>query len=337
MSHITILGIESSCDDTSAAVLRDGIVLSNLTANQSIHEKYGGVVPELASRAHQENILPVVHQALSDARLKLEDIDAVAYTLGPGLMGSLMVGSSFAKGLSIGLNKPLIEVHHMKAHVLAHMIIDDAQEQPEFPFLCLVVSGGHTLIVKAESPMDMTILGTTLDDAAGEAFDKCAKILGFPYPGGPLIDQNANGGDPHRFRFPVSDIPNLDYSFSGLKTAVLYFIRDQVKADPKFIESNLIDICASIQYTIVKTLMQKLELAIKQTGINQVGIAGGVSANSLLRSNLLQLKERGVSAYVPKFEFCTDNAAMIAIYGHYMYKEGFLGKLEASPQARLEF
>ena len=256
MSHITILGIESSCDDTSAAVLRDGIVLSNLTANQSIHEKYGGVVPELASRAHQENILPVVHQALSDARLKLEDIDAVAYTLGPGLMGSLMVGSSFAKGLSIGLNKPLIEVHHMKAHVLAHMIIDDAQEQPEFPFLCLVVSGGHTLIVKAESPMDMTILGTTLDDAAGEAFDKCAKILGFPYPGGPLIDQNANGGDPHRFRFPVSDIPNLDYSFSGLKTAVLYFIRDQVKADPKFIESNLIDICASIQYTIVKTLMQ---------------------------------------------------------------------------------
>lgn len=337
MGHITILGIESSCDDTSAAVLRDGHVLSNLTANQSVHEKFGGVVPELASRAHQENILPVVHQALHEAQIELSEIDAIAYTVGPGLMGSLMVGSSFAKGLSISLKKPLIEVHHMKAHVLALLIEDEEQKRPEFPFLTLVVSGGHTLIVQANSPSDLQVLGTTLDDAAGEAFDKCAKILGLPYPGGPLIDKHAKDGDPNRFEFPISVIPDLDYSFSGLKTAVLYFVRDQVKGDPKFIEDNLSDLCASIQHTIVKTLMQKLRLAIDQSGIKHVGIAGGVSANSLLRSNLLQLHEEGITAYVPKFEFCTDNAAMIAIYGHYLYKDGQFGQLDAAPKARLAF
>lgn len=337
MQHITILGIESSCDETSASVIRDGRVLSNFIANQSIHEKYGGVVPELASRAHQSNIVPVVKMALEQARVNLDEIDAIAYTAGPGLIGALMVGSSFAKGLSISLNKPLIEAHHMKAHVLAHFIKEENKPMPTLPFLCLTVSGGHTQIVLVEQPLDQKVIGTTIDDAAGEAFDKAAKILGLPYPGGPLIDKYAEGGDPQRFSFPISDIPDLDFSFSGLKTAVLYFVRDHVKVNPNFVSENLNDICASVQHTIVETLMRKFEKAMDETGVKSVGIAGGVSANSLLRKRMLALCDKGCEVFVPKFEFCTDNAAMIAIYGHYMYEEQRFGRLNTAPKARMEY
>lgn len=337
MKQVTILGIESSCDETSAAVLRDRTVLSNVIANQSVHEKYGGVVPELASRAHQSNIVPVVHRALEDAGVSLQELDAIAYTIGPGLIGALMVGSSFAKGLSLGLGIPLIEVHHMKAHVLAHFIKDPVQNNPEPPFLCLTVSGGHTQIVLVKSPMEQEVIGETRDDAAGEAFDKSAKILGLPYPGGPLIDKHAKQGDPHRFSFAKPDIEGLDFSFSGLKTSVLYFVRDQLKLDEQFLQKSLDDLCASIQHTIVSILMDKMRRAIKETGIRKVAIAGGVSANSHLRSSMLELQQEGCEVFVPKFEFCTDNAAMIAIYGHYRFLVGEKGSLSSAPKARLSF
>jgi len=337
VQHITILGIESSCDETSASIIRDGRVLSNFIANQEIHEKYGGVVPELASRAHQSNIVPVVNSAIVQAGIQRHEIDAIAYTAGPGLIGALMVGSSFAKGLSISLNKPLIEAHHMKAHVLAHFIEEEGKTLPTLPFLCLTVSGGHTQIVLVEEPLNQKVIGTTIDDAAGEAFDKAAKILGLPYPGGPLIDKYAQEGDPFKFKFPISDIPGLDYSFSGLKTAVLYFVRDQIKTNPAFVEENLNDICASVQHTIVETLLAKFEKAMEQTGVKSIGIAGGVSANSLLRKRMLALSEKGCDVFVPKFEFCTDNAAMIAIYGYYMYKENHFGDLSTAPKARMGY
>lgn len=308
-----------------------------MIANQEVHEAYGGVVPELASRAHQSNILPVVDSAIARAGIQKQEIDAIAYTTGPGLIGALMVGSSFAKGLSIALQRPLVEVHHMQAHVLAHFINDDDQRMPELPFLCLTVSGGHTQIVLVRSPLEQEVIGSTLDDAAGEAFDKSAKILGLPYPGGPLVDQHAKDGDPERFSFPIADISGLDYSFSGLKTAILYKVRDGLKQDSNFVKANLNDLCASIQHTIVNTLLLKLKKAIEETGIKHVALAGGVSANSLLRSRILELEGNGCKAYVPKFEFCTDNAAMIGIYGHYKFIQGSFGQLDTAPRARWAF
>jgi len=334
---VTILGIESSCDETSAAVLQDKTVLSNFIANQRIHESYGGVVPELASRAHQSNIVPVVHEALKKAGVPMTDIDAIAYTAGPGLIGALMVGSSFAKGLSIALGIPLIEVHHMKAHALAHFIIDPAQSNPEPPFLCLTVSGGHTQIVVVESPLSQRVIGETRDDAAGEAFDKCAKILGLPYPGGPLLDKLSQSGDPDKYTFTKPDIPGLDFSFSGLKTNVLYFVRDRLKTDEHFLDREINHLCASIQRTIVDVLMDKMQLAVQQTGIGKVAIAGGVSANSELRKRMLQLQRTGCEVFLPKFEFCTDNAAMIAIYGHYQFLAHNFGSLSTVPKARLAY
>lgn len=336
MKPITILAIESSCDETSAAVLKNQKVLSNVIANQSVHAEFGGVVPELASRAHQSNILPVVDRALKEAGTALNDLDAIAYTTGPGLIGALMVGSAFAKGLSIALGKPLIEVHHMQAHVLAHFIEDETQRVPELPFLCLTVSGGHTQIVKVEAPLRQIIIGKTLDDAAGEAFDKAAKLLGLPYPGGPLLDQYAQKGDPKRFDFPIADIPELDFSFSGLKTAILYHLQKELRANENYISQNIHDLCASIQYTIVETLMRKIEKATKQFGIERVALAGGVSANSLLRSRFLELERKGFEVYLPKFEFCTDNAAMIGIYAYFKYHNGEFGKLSTAPRARWE-
>jgi N6-L-threonylcarbamoyladenine synthase len=315
--------------------MRDQVVLSNYIANQDIHEQYSGVVPELASRAHQSNILPVVDRAIRDAGITLDEIDAVAYTMGPGLIGALMVGSSFAKGLSISTGKPLIEVHHMQAHVLAHFIRTEEQRIPTLPFLCLTVSGGHSQIVRVDAPLHQVVIGKTLDDAAGEAFDKAAKILGLPYPGGPLIDQYARQGNPERFQFPIADIPDFDYSFSGLKTAILYFVRDARKDHPSFVEDHLADICASVQHTIVETLLQKLKIAIQHTGIRHIGIAGGVSANSLLRARLLELEAEGCEVYLPKFEFCTDNAAMIAAYGHFKFIQKEFGGLDKAPQARI--
>lgn len=334
MKPITILGIESSCDDTSAAVLRDRCVLSNIIANQSVHEKYGGVVPELASRAHQSNIVPVLDQAIKQAGISLNEIDAIAYTLGPGLMGALMVGSSFAKGLSLGLNIPLLEVHHMKAHVLAHLILDKDQGNPEFPFLCLTVSGGHTQLLIVKSPAEFELIGQTRDDAAGEAFDKTAKIIGLPYPGGPLIDKYALKGDSNKFKFSKPSIPDLDFSFSGIKTSVLYSVRDQVKENPSFIDENRHDLSASIQKTIVDTLMNKVHDAIEQTGIKSIAIAGGVSANSALRKAILDLRIAGCEVFIPKFEYCTDNAAMIAVHGHYLYLDKTFGDLSSAPKAR---
>jgi len=337
MKHITILGIESSCDDTSAAIVQDRVVLSNVVAGQDVHQKYGGVVPELASRAHQSNIVPVVSEAIKRASVSLSEIDAISYTVGPGLMGALMVGSSFAKGLSISQNIPLIEAHHMKSHVLAHFVDTPGELNPELPFLCLTVSGGHTQIVLVEDHLKQTVIGETRDDAAGEAFDKAAKIIGLPYPGGPLIDKHAKGGDPMRYSFPIAQIPELDFSFSGLKTAILYFLRDNSKADAGFVDNNLNDICASIQHTIVETLIQKVLKASKQTGIKTIGIAGGVSANSLLRSRMLALSDQGYQIYLPKFEYCTDNAAMIAIYGHYEFIHKNFGSLSTAPKARMAF
>jgi N6-L-threonylcarbamoyladenine synthase len=333
--NIYILAIESSCDDTAAAVLLNDKLLSNVVATQDIHQKYGGVVPELASRAHQQNIVPVIHQAIAQANIDKKDINAIAFTRGPGLMGSLLVGTSFAKSLAMGLNVPLIEVNHMQAHILAHFIDEENFSKPEFPFLALTISGGHTQIVKVTDHFEMEVLGQAIDDAVGEAFDKSAKILGMPYPGGPLIDKYAQSGNPKAFKFTKPKVAGLDFSFSGLKTAVLYFIQKQVKENPKFIEENRDDICASIQYTIVEILMDKLKIAVKQTGINQIAIGGGVSANSGIRKTLKEAEKKyGWKTYVPKFEYTTDNAAMIGIVGYYKYLKGDFATLSVTAQAR---
>ncbi|OMP76207.1 MULTISPECIES: tRNA (adenosine(37)-N6)-threonylcarbamoyltransferase complex transferase subunit TsaD [unclassified Chitinophaga] len=332
---VKILAIESSCDETSASVLVDGKILSNYIANQTIHEQYGGVVPELASRAHQENIVPVVDYALKQAGIRKEELDAIAFTQAPGLIGALLVGSCFAKSLALALNKPLIAVHHMQAHVLANFIEDPI---PSFPFLCLTVSGGHTQIVRVDSPLQMKVIGETMDDAAGEAFDKSAKLLGLPYPGGPLIDKYAKLGDPTRFKFPEPQIPELNFSFSGLKTAILYFLQEKTRLDPDFVQHNMADICASIQHRIVSILMNKLVKASKETGIKEIGIAGGVSANSGLRMALQTYGEKfGWNTYIPKFEYCTDNAAMIAITAYYKYQAKEFVGLDAVPGARAAF
>ena len=320
---IFILAIESSCDDTSAAVLHNEKVLSNVVANQHIHEAYGGVVPELASRAHQQNIVPVVHQALAKANIDKNSLSAIAFTRGPGLMGSLLVGTSFAKSLSLGLGIPLIEVNHMQAHILAHFIDEPSMEKPEFPFLAVTISGGHTQIVKVNDYFDMEVIGETIDDAVGEAFDKSAKILGLPYPGGPLIDKNAALGNPRAFEFPIPKVGGLNFSFSGFKTSVLYFIQREVQKDPDFISKNLNDICASIQDTIIRILMKKIKKAVRETGIRKVAIAGGVSANSGIRKAMQDAeKELGWKTFIPKFEYTTDNAAMIGIVGYHKYLKG---------------
>ncbi len=333
---ITILAIESSCDETSASICVDGKILSNCIANQTIHEKYGGVVPELASRAHMQNIVPVVEEALniafSHTANKLQTVDAIAFTQAPGLIGSLLVGTQFAKSLALSLNKPLIAVHHMQAHVLANLI---GNNKPDFPFLCLTVSGGHTQIVLAKSPLDLKVIGETIDDAAGEAFDKTAKLLGLPYPGGPLIDKYAKEGNPLAFKFAEPQIPELNFSFSGLKTSVLYFLQKQ---EPGFIQQNLANLCASVQYTIVNILIKKLKKAVIHTGVKNIAIAGGVSANSGLRKGLQEtgVKE-GWNTFIPAFEYCTDNAAMIAITAYYKYMEGDFSTLDAGPTARAEW
>ncbi len=332
MQKITnILAIESSCDETSAAIIQNGKVLSNHIATQHVHERYGGVVPELASRAHMQNIIPVVDAAIKDAGIVNEEITAVAFTQAPGLIGSLLVGACFAKAFAQARNLPLIAVHHMQAHVLAHFI----DEQPPFPFICLTVSGGHTQIVLCKDYLDMEIMGETIDDAAGEAFDKVAKMLGLPYPGGPLVDKYAKLGDPLRFKFPLSEMPEYNFSFSGVKTSILYFLQKERKLDPDFAEKNLNDICASAQYTIVKMLINKLTKAAKAKNIKHVGIAGGVSANSGLRKALLEAGEKnGWKVYIPKFEYCTDNAAMIGITGYYKFLKGDFTDLSVSPSAR---
>lgn len=331
-----ILGIESSCDDTSAAVLRETVICSNIIANQAVHTSFGGVVPELASRAHQQNIIPVVETALSKAGITKEQISAVAFTRGPGLLGSLLVGTSFAKSFAYALNIPLIEVNHMEAHVLAHFIVDEEKPKgiPDFPFLCLTVSGGHTQIVKLSDHFSMQIIGRTIDDAAGEAFDKAAKILGLPYPGGPLIDKHAKEGNPKAFKFAKPNIQALDYSFSGLKTSFLYLVRDHLKEDPNFIEKNLADLCASIQHAIVETLMKKLMMAVKQTGIKQVAIAGGVSANSGLRNAIMEQQNNGWKVFIPDFQFTTDNAAMIAVAGYFKFLKKDFADLSVAPYSR---
>lgn len=337
MKNTYILAIESSCDDTSAAVLLNDKVLSNEVANQSVHEQYGGVVPELASRAHLQNIVPVVAQALEKAKVGKEELSAIAFTRGPGLMGSLLVGTSFAKSMAMGLGIPLIEVNHMQAHILAHFI-DEGQKKPEFPFLAMTISGGHTQIVKVNSFFDMEILGETLDDAVGEAFDKTAKILGLPYPGGPLIDTYAKEGNPEAFAFAKPNISGLNFSFSGLKTGILYFIQKQTALNANFISENLADICASAQHTIVQILMNKLKKAVKQTGIKQIAIGGGVSANSGIRTALTAMGEQyGWDTFVPKFQYCTDNAAMIGIVGYYKYLNGDFTTQNTTAQPRLSF
>lgn len=331
-----ILGIESSCDDTSAAVLKNDKILANVIANQDVHKNFGGVVPELASRAHQQNIIPVIHRALDIAKISKKQLHAVAFTNGPGLLGSLLVGASFAKSFSLALGIPLIEVNHMHAHILAHFIDDPAQpEKPKFPFLCLTVSGGHTQIMLIKDHFEMQVMGQTIDDAAGETFDKAAKIMGLPYPGGPLIDQLAQHGNPHAYKFPHPNIPDLDFSFSGLKTSILYFLRDQLKTNPDFIQEHKSDLCASIQHTIVEILMSKLRKAAHETGISQVAIAGGVSANTALRAAMMAEKEKaGWSVYIPKFEFSTDNAAMIGITGYFKYIKGEFADQQVTPFTR---
>ena len=331
-----ILGIESSCDDTSAAVICNGRVLSNIVANQEIHAKYGGVVPELASRAHQQHIVPVVQQAIEQAGITKEDLHAISFTRGPGLMGSLLVGTSFAKSLALGLDIPLIDVNHMQGHILAHFIKEENTEIPPFPFVCLTISGGHTQIVKVTDYFTFEVLGETIDDAVGEAFDKSAKILGLPYPGGPLVDKYAQLGNPNKFSFTKPKVGDLDFSFSGLKTGILYFIQRNLKENPKFIEENLHDICASIQHTIVEILMEKLKNTVKKTGIKHIAIAGGVSANSEIRKRL-QLAEKhwGWTTYIPKFEYTTDNAAMIAITGYLKYKSKLYADISVKAKARL--
>lgn len=331
----TILAIESSCDETSAAIIKNGKVLNNIIATQSVHEKYGGVVPELASRAHQQNIVPIVNEALKEAGIVKTDLDAVAFTQGPGLLGALLVGASYAKGLALGLDIPLIGVNHMQAHILAHFI---DEPKPKFPFLCLTVSGGHTQLVVVKDYLEMEIIGETQDDAVGEAFDKSAKLLDLPYPGGPLIDKYAKDGNPSVFEFPDSAMPGLNFSFSGIKTAFMYFLREQKEKDPKFVENNLNDICASLQHSLIRMLMQKLKRASKETKINEIAIAGGVSANSGLRAELNKLaEEKRWNVYIPDFQYCTDNAGMIAIAAHYHYlKEKFVD-LTVSPSPRMKF
>jgi N6-L-threonylcarbamoyladenine synthase len=346
--RINILAIESSCDETAAAVCCDGKILSNVIATQKIHEQYGGVVPELASRAHMQKIIPVVDVALKNANCSLEDIDAIAFTQSPGLIGALLVGTQFAKSMSLALNKPLIQVHHMQAHVIANLI---EEPRPSFPFLCLTVSGGHTQIVLVESPLKMKVIGQTIDDAAGEAFDKTAKLIGLPYPGGPLIDKYAKEGNPNAYSFTEPQIPGLDFSFSGLKTSILYFLnnagtsnvyKEEYKVSPEqrqqFIDENVADICASVQSRIVSILLNKLKKAAKETGINQICIAGGVSANSGLRTSIQKMgEEQGWDVYIPKFEFCTDNAAMIAMTAYYKYLAGDFSDLSVTPSARAEW
>ncbi|MFH4965220.1 tRNA (adenosine(37)-N6)-threonylcarbamoyltransferase complex transferase subunit TsaD [Gaetbulibacter sp. M235] len=335
--NIYILGIESSCDDTAAAVIHNGKILSNVIANQKIHEEYGGVVPELASRAHQQNIVPVVSQALSRANINKNQLHAIAFTRGPGLMGSLLVGTSFAKSLAYGLNIPLIDVNHMQAHILAHFIDEEGFNKPPFPFLGMTISGGHTQIVKVSSYFDMKVIGETIDDAVGEAFDKSGKILGLGYPAGPVIDKLAKLGNPKAFKFTKPKVDGLNFSFSGLKTAILYFIQSETKANPSFIEENLNDICASIQHTIIEILIDKLKLASKQTGIKHIAIGGGVSANSGIRQALKDGEHKfGWTTYVPKFEFTTDNAAMIAIVGYLKFLEGNFSKQDITASARLK-
>ncbi|SFL56888.1 tRNA (adenosine(37)-N6)-threonylcarbamoyltransferase complex transferase subunit TsaD [Proteiniphilum acetatigenes] len=335
---ITILGIESSCDDTSAAVIRDGVILSNVIAGQAVHERYGGVVPELASRAHQQNIIPVVHDALKQAGITKEEISAVAFTRGPGLLGSLLVGTSFAKGFSSALNIPMIEINHLQAHVLAHFIKEDEHDtnQPEFPFLCLLVSGGNSQIILVKSYDDMEIVGQTIDDAAGEAFDKCAKVMGLGYPGGPVVDRLAKLGNPDRFKFSKPHIAGYDYSFSGLKTSFLYFLRDELKKDDGFIEKNKEDLCASLQKTIIEILMDKLYHAAKDLQIKEVAVAGGVSANSGLRAAFEEYSRRyGWKIHIPKFAYTTDNAAMVAISGYYKYLDSQFCAPDVVPYARV--
>lgn len=335
---ITILGIESSCDDTAAAILQDGRILSNVIANQKVHEQYGGVVPELASRAHQQNIVPVVDQAIAQAGITKADISAIAFTRGPGLLGSLLVGVSFAKSFALGRNIPMIDVNHMQGHILAHFIKekDGSSNMPSFPFLCLTVSGGHTQIIKITDYLEFELLGETIDDAAGEAFDKSAKILGLPYPGGPLIDKYAQEGNPKAFTFGKPKVDGLNFSFSGLKTSILYFIQKQLKENPNFIEENKADICASIQHSIITILMEKIEKAIQQTGIKEVAIAGGVSANSGLRKALQSLENKGCKTYIPPFAYCTDNAAMIAITGYYKFLNQEFATQDVPAQARMK-
>ncbi len=331
---INILAIESSCDETSAAVITNGKILNNIIATQSVHEKYGGVVPELASRAHQQNIIPIIDQALSEANIRKSSLSAVAFTQGPGLLGALLVGTSFAKSFAMALDIPLIGVNHMQAHILAHFI---DEPKPSFPFLCLTVSGGHTEIVLVKDYLDMEVLGETLDDAVGEAFDKTAKLLGLPYPGGPLIDKYAEKGNPNAFSFPETTTQGFNYSFSGIKTAILYFLRDKVKNNPKFIEENLADICASVQKTLVDMLMVKLRKAARQFNIHEIGISGGVSANSELRRRVIEEgKKHGWNTYIPAFEYTTDNAAMIAIAAHYKYLADEFVALDAVPDPRMK-
>jgi N6-L-threonylcarbamoyladenine synthase len=337
-SEVFILAIESSCDDTAAAVLHNDKVLSNVVANQLIHNQYGGVVPELASRAHQQNIVPVIDAALRKANVQKEQLTAIAFTQGPGLMGSLLVGSSFSKSLALALNIPLIAVNHMHAHILAHFIDEEGFDKPKFPFLALTISGGHTQIVKVNGFFDMEIIGETTDDAVGEAFDKSAKILGLPYPGGPLIDKYAQLGNPNAFAFTKPKVPGLDFSFSGLKTAILYFIQKKKLENPNFIEENLNDICASIQHTIIEILMDKLKMAVKETGIKQIAIGGGVSANSGIRNRLKETENKyGWKTFIPKFEYTTDNAAMIGIVGYQKYLSSRFEDSSVVSKARIQF
>ena len=335
---ITILGIESSCDDTSAAIIQDGYLLSNLIANQKVHELYGGVVPELASRAHQQNIIPVVDQAIKNAGISVDQIDAVAFTRGPGLMGSLLVGTSFAKGFALARNIKLIDINHLQGHILVHFIKEHAKDKvlPEFPFLCLLVSGGHTQIIVIKNFLEMEIIGQTIDDAAGEAFDKCAKVMGLPYPGGPVIDKLAQTGNPKAYKFSKPSIDELDFSFSGLKTSFLYFLRDQIKENTAFIEEHKEDLCASLQSTIIEILLDKLVKASKMTGIKNIALAGGVSANSGLRNAVLEEgTRRKWNLFIPEFKFTTDNAAMIAITGYYKYQAGLFASQDIAPVARI--
>ena len=334
---VTILGIESSCDDTSSSVIRDGVMLSNVIASQAVHEAYGGVVPELASRAHQQNIIPVVAEAIKRAGIDKSELSAVAFTRGPGLMGSLLVGTSFAKGFAASLDIPMIEINHLQAHVLAHFIKETPEDDhaPSFPFLCLLVSGGNSQIIKVNAYNDMEVIGQTIDDAAGEAFDKCAKVMGLPYPGGPIIDRLAKEGNPERFTFNKPQIPGLDYSFSGLKTSFLYFLRDELKNNPDFIQDNLNDLCASLQKTVIDILMSKLKKAAKQTGIKQIAIGGGVSANSALQKAVHDEAARsGWEVFIPRLGFSLDNAGMVAVTGYYKYLAGQFIGLDAAPFAR---
>lgn len=335
---ITILGIESSCDDTSAAVISDGILRSNVIASQKVHESYGGVVPELASRAHQQNIVPVVSEALRQAEISVADLDAIAFTRGPGLLGSLLVGTSFAKGMAIGLDIPTVDVNHLHGHVLSHFIKEtEDQDVPEFPFICLLISGGNSQIILVNSPFDMEIIGSTIDDAAGEAFDKCAKVMGLPYPGGPHIDRLAAEGDPDAFKFAKPHIPDYDYSFSGLKTSFLYTVRDNLKIDPEFIQKRMPDLAASLQKTIIDILIDKLAKAVKKYKVKQVAIGGGVSANSGVRNAMEEFcQRRNLKAWIPKRAYTTDNAAMVAIAGYFKFQEGKFCSLDLPPYSKVE-